>query len=299
MNDRLIFSEYPELTDPYIIVGLKGWLNAGEVAMGGIDYLRRKFGARKLGRIDSQGFYIYQVASTNPELTMRPHAQIIEGVVRVLDSPENDLYYWKSGTDRDLILLSGAEPNLNWPEYSRAIFDLAREFRVRRIYCLGGYFDQVPHTRETRINTVVSHEEMKRELAPIVNFTDYTGPCSFITMLAFQGNEQNIEVVATSARLPIYINDLNHTGCYHLLKKVLKMTGYQIDLSDLKHAGERQMEMVDQAFSKNPTALEQLKKMEELHDGAFGKEALRGTGDDYDKLLDEMRTLKREGRKPH
>ena len=46
MADRLIIQDKPELIAPYILVGLKGWLNAGEVSTGSIDYLRRKLGAR-------------------------------------------------------------------------------------------------------------------------------------------------------------------------------------------------------------------------------------------------------------
>ena len=56
---------------------------------------------------------------------------------------------------------------------------------------------------------------------------------------------------------------------------------------------------MDRAFSQNATALEQLKKLEEQFDAAVGEEPLQGPGEDYDKLLEEMHKLKREGRKPH
>ncbi|MGC9975908.1 MAG: PAC2 family protein, partial [Syntrophales bacterium] len=109
MNSRLVMLEQPQLTSPYIIVGLNGWLNAGEVSTGSIDYLRRKVGARKFAYIDTQGFYIYQIPSSNPDQTMRPHVQINEGLVRKLESPQNDLFFWKSGSDHDLILFLGVE----------------------------------------------------------------------------------------------------------------------------------------------------------------------------------------------
>jgi proteasome assembly chaperone (PAC2) family protein len=299
MNSRLIMSEQPQLTEPYILIGMKGWLNAGEVSTGSVDYLRRKVGAQKFASIDAHGFYIYQVPSSNPELTMRPHTQISEGLVKNIEFPENNLFFWKSGTDHDLILILGAEPNLNWPEFCQAILDLARQFQSPRIYCLGGFFDQVPHTRDTRIHATVSHPRMRTEFSTFVDFTAYAGPCSFTTMLIYLGHEQGVEVAGTAARLPIYINDLNSRGCHDLLKKVLKMTGYQLDLSDLKQAGEKQLEMVNDAFNKNPTASAQLRRLEEIYDGAFEKDALPDSEEDFDRLLEEMRKLKREGRKPH
>ena len=298
MAGRLIMQETPQLVDPYIMVGLNSWLNASEISTGSIDYLRRKLGAHKFAYIETQGFYIYQVPSVSSGLTMRPHAQIKDGEVTKLDIPENDFFFWKSGSDHDLILFLGVEPNLGWPEYGQIILDVARQFHAPRIYCLGGVFDQVPHTRETRILASVSHAKLKDELKTFAQFTNYEGPCSFNTMLLSMGHQQGIEVAGISARTPLYIQELNTKVCYDLLKNILTMLGFQIDLSDLRQFGENMLEMVDMAFSENSKALAQLKKMEELFDATLGETPLGGA-EDYDKLIEEMRKLKREGRKLH
>ena len=209
MAGRLIMQEPPQLIAPYIMVGMKGWLNAGEISTGSIDYLRRKLGARKFAYIEAQGFYIYQIPSSSPELTMRPHAQIKDGLVMKLDVPQNEFFFWKSGSDHDLILFLGVEPNLCWPEYCQIILDVARQFHAPRIYILGGVFDQVPHTRETRILASVSHPSLKDELKTFAQFTNYEGPCSFNTMLLSMGYHQEIEVAGISARTPLYIQELN------------------------------------------------------------------------------------------
>lgn len=299
MDNSLKMLERPQLTAPYILVGLNGWLNAGEVSTGSIDYLQRTLGARKFAYVNTQGFYIYQIPSSNPELTMRPKAQISEGLVKKLDSPKNEIFFWKSGADHDLILFLGSEPNLNWPEFGQVILDLARQFQAPRIYCLGGFFDQVPHTRETRLHVTVSHQRMKSEFKTFAYFGDYAGPCSFTTMLIALGYEQGIEVAGISARAPIYIHDLNSKACYDLLKNIQTKTGLRIDLSDLRQAGDELVEMMDRTFSENSTALEQLKKMEELYDGVFMQEPPPASDEGYDKLMEEVHKMKREGRKPH
>jgi proteasome assembly chaperone (PAC2) family protein len=299
MKDPLVILERPQLTAPYILIGLNGWLNAGEVSTGSLDYIRRKVGARKFAYVSTTGFYIYQIPSSNPELTMRPKTQISEGLVKKLEIPKNELFFWKSDSEHDLMLFLGYEPNLNWPEYAQVILDLARQYQSPRIYCLGGFFDQIPHTRDSRIHVTMSHPHMRSEFKNFANFGDYEGPCSFTTMLIDMGREQGIEIAGISARAPIYIHDLNSKACYDLLKNVVKLIGLGIDLSDLRDAGEELMEMMDKAFSENPTALEQLKKMEELYDGAFGAEPYSDSDKGYDKLMEEMRKMKREGRKPH
>jgi proteasome assembly chaperone (PAC2) family protein len=291
--------EPPQLTAPYILVGLNGWLNASQISTGSVDYLRRKLGAIKFAYIETQGFYIYQIPSASPELTMRPRAQIKDGLVMNLDMPQNEFFFWKSGSDHDLIFFLGVEPNLNWQEYCQIILDVARQFHAPRIYSLGAVFDQVPHTRGTRIRASVSHPRLKDELKTFAQFTNYEGPCSFTTMLIAMGYEQEIEVAGISARTPIYIQDFNSKVSYDLLKNILTMSGFQIDLSDLRQSSESMLEGMDKAFGENPTALEQLKKMEELFDATLGETPLGDFEDDYDKLIEEMRKLKREGRKLH
>ena len=299
MAGHLIIQDKPELIAPYILVGLKGWLNAGEVSTGSIDYLRRKLGARPFASIEPSGFYIYQIPSSPAEQTMRPLVKIKEGLVKKLDLPRNEFFFWKSGAAHDLILFLGVEPNLDWPAYAQAIVDVARQFQAPRIFSLGGIFDQVPHTRQTRIMATVSHPRLKDELKTFAQFTEYEGPSSFNTMLLSVAREQGIEMAGISARTPLYIQDLNTKACYDLLKNVITPAGLDIDLSDLRVAGETLVEVMDKAFSQNATALEQLKKLEEQFDAAVGEEPFQAQGEDYDKLLAEMRKLKKEGRKPH
>ena len=118
-------------------------------------------------------------------------------------------------------------------------------------------------------------------------------------MLLALGNEQEIEVAGVSARTPLYIQDFNTKVCYDLLKNILTMSGFQIDLRDLREASENMSERMAKAFSENSTALEQLQKLEELFDATRGETPLQGLDEDYDKLIEEMHKLKREGRKLH
>ena len=238
MDNCLVMQNQPELLSPYVVVGFSGWLNAGEVSTGSIDYLCRKLNARKFAHIDSRNFHIYQIPSSSPEQSLRPHARIEEGEIKRLEVPTNEFFFWKSGASHDLILFAGVEPNLQWPEYAQAILDVARRFQATRIYALGSVFDQVPHTRETRCFAVVSHSRLKDEIKTFAPFLNYEGPCSFTTMLLSLAGLQGIEAAGITARIPLYIQDYNSKACYDLLKNVLALTPLDIDLSDLKQAGE-------------------------------------------------------------
>ena len=204
----------------------------------------------------------------------------------------------RAALEHDLILFTGSEPNLRWPEYASAILSIAKRYRAPRIYSLGGVFDQVPHTRETRVFAVLSRPELKSEFKSFP-FLNYAGPCSFSTMLMNQAGREGIEAAGITARVPPYIQIFNAKACYDLLKKVFALTPLNIDLSDLKKSADNLVEMMDKSFNQNETALKQLRKLEEMFDAAVLQEFGYTPGANIDELMQEMLNMKKGGQKLH
>ncbi|PKN52438.1 MAG: hypothetical protein CVU55_04125 [Deltaproteobacteria bacterium HGW-Deltaproteobacteria-13] len=298
MNDSLIFQDTPELVNPYILVAYHGWLNAGDIATGSIDFLRRKLNARKFASLDSRHFYLWQVPGFDSAQVMRPHAVVEGGLIKSLEEPSNEFFFWKSGAENDLILFTGYEPNVAWPEYASAIINIAKRYKACRIYVLGGVFDQVPHTRETSVYAVLSRPEMKSEFKafPLLN---YTGPCSFSTLLVNHAGREGIEAASIVARVPPYIDIFNAKIGYEYLKKVFAFTSLKIDLSDLKKTGDAVAKLMDNDFLQNKTALAQLRKLEEMYDASIFKEYSDNPEVKIDELMREMQNMKKDGQKPH
>jgi len=297
MNESLIFQETPDLVHPYLLIGYRGWLNAGELGTGCIEFLRGKLNARKFVSIDPGHFYIGQVPGFDPAQIMRPHAVVERGLIKSLEEPANEFFYWQSGAQNDLILFTGFEPNVAWPEYTSAILSMAKHYKVCRIYTLGGVFDQVPHTRETSVYAVLSRPEMKPEFQsfPLLN---YNGPCSFSTLLVHHAGRAGIEAASIVARVPPYIQTFHEKIACDLLEKVFALTSLHIDLSDLRKAGDAVVKLMDNDFRQNKTALTQLRKLEEMYDAAL----IKGYGYkevNVDELMQEMLDAKMSGKKPH
>ena len=297
MNENLIFQETPDLVHPYLFIGYRGWLNAGELGTGSIEYLRRKLNARKFAAIDPGHFYIGQVPGFDSAQIMRPQTVVEGGLIKSLEEPANEFFYWQSGGENDLILFTGFEPNVAWPEYTSAILSMAKRCNVCRIYTLGGVFDQVPHTRETSVYAVLSRPEMKREFQsfPLLN---YNGPCSFSTLLVNHAGRAGIEAASIVARVPPYIQTFHEKIACDLLQKVFAHTSLHVDLSDLRKIGNTVAELMDNDFRQNKTAMEQLRKLEEMYDAAL----IQGYGYkevNVDELMQEMLDTKMSGKKPH
>jgi len=298
MNDSLIIQETPDLVNPYIFIGYRGWLNAGEIATGSIDYLRGKLQARKFAFIDSRNFYIGQVPGFDPGQVMRPSAVVEGGLIKSLEEPVNEFFYWKSGGENDLILFSGFEPNVAWPEYTSAVLEIAKRFQACRIYVLGGVFDQVPHTRETTVYAVLSRPEMKSEFKsfPLLN---YKGPSSFSTLLVHHAGREGMDAASVVARVPPYIQTFNAKIACEFLKKVLDHTSLKIDLSDLKKSGEAMNKLMENDFRQNMDALVQLRQLEQMYDDSLVQEYDENPEVNIDELMQDMQGMKKDGQKIH
>jgi proteasome assembly chaperone (PAC2) family protein len=179
--EDVVLSHRPELRSPYLVAGFAGWPNAGEVSTGTISYLKEKLRAKKFGEIKPHAFYDFP--------SLRPQTVIENGLIKELKFPANEFFYWKSEKSvHDLIILLAVEPHLKWNEYVDSILHLAEQFKVERIYTVGGTYDRVPHTARPMVTAAVSDLELKEELKKYnIEPVEYQGPCSIHTMAYSKG----------------------------------------------------------------------------------------------------------------
>ena len=112
-----------------MVCGIGGWVDGGESATGSIRYLLRKLEAKRFALIPIDKFHLFQVPG---QLSLRPHVRIEDGILKEHRFPQNQFFYSVNpNTDKDLTLLLGTEPNLNWEEYADAILGVAGEFETK------------------------------------------------------------------------------------------------------------------------------------------------------------------------
>src|SRR3712207_4956469 len=108
--DALKIHELPSLRSPTLIAAFAGWPDAGEVASGSARYLARKLRARRFAELDPEEFYVFTET--------RPTTIILAPGQRALEWPTNEFFAWRDPVGvRDLVILQGREPNVNWRGY--------------------------------------------------------------------------------------------------------------------------------------------------------------------------------------
>ena len=259
--DALKIQELPSLRSPILVAAFAGWPDAAEVASGTARFLSRKLRARRFAEIDPEEFYVFTES--------RPNTLILAPGQRALEWPANEFFSWHNPNgERDLVILQGREPNLNWREYVEIIIDLAGRLGVSQMITLGGTYDAVSHRGQVSMSGHATSPELKDALAEFgITASSYEGPSSVQSALLEACREKNLLAASLWGHAPHYVRAAPNPKVSHAMLRVLRtLLGVEIDLTELEVAGEALEAKVDAAMLENPELrdyIEQLDIVEE------------------------------------
>lgn len=263
----VIFESRPTLRNPYVVCGLDGWINGGNVARGGIQYLAGQFRAVKFAEMQTSRYHIYQIPGIEG---LRPIFKMDDGLITEAHFPRDEFYYaLNPASDHDLIFFAGTEPSLNWEEYADTVAGVARDFGAKRLYALGGILDRTPHTREPRITCTCTDAGVKDEMSRCsVSFSSRQGAATINQMLLYACKKRGLEGAAFTVRVSYY-PEFNIAFDYSpkAIRAVLSRLGYLMRLNlkfdELDDGIEQLDRKLDSLRRQNPefnTYLSELEK---------------------------------------
>jgi predicted ATP-grasp superfamily ATP-dependent carboligase len=202
LPDAVELSERPTTRPLVMLAGWRQWADAGAMSSGLPEYLVEQTHARRIGRIKSDGFYLFQIPGTHD--LVRPVVEFEEGFPVKLDVPHNNIYYTETN-GRGVIILVGDEPHMDMERYADAVLGLAQELGVERIVSFGGVYGELPYDKERTVSAVYSLRGMKAEIQKlVVNLSVYHGGAAIGSYLCHRASERDQQYVALYAFVPIY-----------------------------------------------------------------------------------------------
>jgi len=133
------------LDAPVLVMLLDGWVDAGrtldrlsKAVVGAAAVLVASFDTDAL--IDHRG--------------RRPVVHVDDGVNCGIDWPRLDMVAVRDLDGRDLLVLTGPEPDFGWRGFATAVVALARELEVRMVLSLGAYPAATAHTRPVTLSGI-------------------------------------------------------------------------------------------------------------------------------------------------
>lgn len=248
-NELVVFSELPDSKELYLIAGWRQWADAGSISSGLPQYLIEHLGARQIGEIQDDSFYLFQIPGMHHYL--RPQVKLEQGYRQTLTRPKNAFYY--AGTaDKGLLIFLGDEPHLNMDRYAAAFMHAVQKTGVKRVVTLGGVYGSVPYNRERFVSVIYSLPPLQEELNNYaVNFSNYEGGSSVGTFMADRAEAENIELVGFYAFVPAY--DFSQSADFpqsmriendykawlDIMRRCNHMFRMDLDLADLEKKSQR------------------------------------------------------------
>lgn len=262
------FFDVPEMQEPTLLLALTGWMDGGLVSSGTVKHLMEGRSLAHAARIESAGFYIDNFPGSMEIASLfRPHVKYAGGLVESFDLPSNDFY---ADAEGKMAFFVGREPNLNWPRFGDAIFDVVSALGVKQIVFMGSFGGTVPHTREPRLYGAVSDAALlpllvEYDLQP----TDYEGPGSFATYLLAESPKHNVRMLSISVEIPGYLEGLNPLSIEAVTRRLAKLLNLPVDMQPLRDASTTWELQVTDAVNNNEELAKTVRQLEEQYDNAL------------------------------
>ena len=268
MDDLVHLWEEPVAKEMYMVAGWRQWADAGSISSGLPEYLIDQTNARKIGEIDPESFYLFQIPGTHHFL--RPEIKLDAGYRQELGVRRNELFF-SGDEEKGLVIFLGDEPHLNADRYARAFLSAVQQLGVKRVGAVGGVYGAMPYDMDREISCVYSLRAMKEELERYaVRFSDYEGGATIGTYLVDRAEHMAVELLVFYAFVPAYDfgqassmvqgirleNDFK--AWYDLVKRFNHMFGLGFDLSDLETKSEELLLSMDAKINELDKELPQL-----------------------------------------
>lgn len=252
----LTFHVEPTLENASLVAAFEGWNDAGEAATSAAQYLDSAIGSVPLAEIDGEEFL---------DLTVRrPLVHFGEDGRREFEWPATRFRYGSHDTSREIVVVEGIEPHLQWRRYCDLFAEVVGRLSIRRVVLLGAYVADVVYSLPVGVTGFASDDSLLEEIG--VTPSAYEGPTGIVGVLAERLRRDGVQVLSLWAGLPHYISATpNPRGALALIQKLIEATGIVIDTGPLAREAAAFEEKISALVASDPELTEyvrQLKKRE-------------------------------------
>jgi predicted ATP-grasp superfamily ATP-dependent carboligase len=259
------FDGIGKLTSPVIIAAFEGWNDAGEAASGVINHLSLAWQATPVGAVDPEDYYDFQVT--------RPVTEVAEGKTERLVWPTTRLLAAKQeATDRDLLLVSGIEPNMRWRGFCSELVTSFSELGIELVVLLGALLADSPHTRPVPVAAAASDPALAADLR--AEPVDYKGPTGIVGVLQHACADAGIPAVSLWASVPHYVAQPPcPKATLALIRGVEDVLDVSLPLADLPQEARAWERGVDELAEQDTEVADYVRTLEEAKDATDLPEA--------------------------
>ncbi len=233
----------PTLRNPIAIIAFGGWNDACDVASTSADFVVDAHEKSDVfAEIEPDGIYDFQ--------QHRPSITIDDGVANTLRWPSiRFVALDRPGDKRDLIVVSGPEPNFHWKTVARSIAELLADTGVEEAILAGAYVGAVSHREAIRLSGVGT--DTVTVIRSGLDSADYEGPTGMVGVVQGACSEAAIRSLSIWAPTPPYLGGNPYPkAVLAIVKKISDITNLHIDTSELIAVDAEYTQKVDDALEE-------------------------------------------------
>lgn len=243
------------LVAPAVIAAFDGWIDAGGASTAAAERVAK--GGEPIVTFESDLLYDYR--------SRRPVLDVQDGTLTELSWPEIAIRRVRSDT-RDLLVLSGPEPDFRWRQLGREVLDAALRLGVVGWVSLGAIPAAVPHTRPVPILATAStagllHEDEQQGPQGLLRV-----PSAALSTVELAVAGSGIPAVGFYAQVPHYVGGGYAAATIAIMEHAARHLGVVLPLGDLPDEARSQRERLDAAVSADEDSRGYVQRLETLVD---------------------------------
>lgn len=265
-----------DLIAPSMIGAFDGWVDAGSAATTALEQLLAD--ADVVATFDADALFDYRAR--------RPILRIMDGRLAELSWPALSLRRSRIA-ERDLLILSGPEPDDRWQAFAAAVVELGQRLGVTEWISVGAIPAAVPHTRDVPIlGTTSEPGRLRGNIQPGPQGL-LRVPAAAVSVLEMAMAAGGIPAVGYFAQVPHYVSGPYPAASLELLVALGRHLDLDLPSGDLAEEARQLRTRLDAATAVEDTTRAYVERLEGMVD-----EQRLPSGDD---LIGEIERFLREG----
>lgn len=266
----------PDLDAPVLVAALEGWVDAGSAGTTAAAQLVEH--GSLVATFDTDAIYDYRAR--------RPSLDIVDGRPMRLGWPTLEMRAARVG-ERDLVVLTGPEPDYRWRELSADVIEIAKRLGIASWASLGAIPAAVPHTRPVPILATASASGLLPEGIRQGPEGLLRVPSAALSVLELAASSNGIPAVGFFAQVPHYVNATYPAASIALLTALGRHLGIEPPIGQLATRALERRNLLDAATASDDETRAHVERLELLAD-----ESRLPAGDE---LIADIERFLREG----
>lgn len=245
----MLVDRWPSCDRPLVVIALSGWVDAGQAGAGALTALAEQL-------VGAETFATRDLADLCDLQQTRPIARFEAGGMRTIDWPHISFVHGRvaghpSRSPRDVVLVHGPEPSLQWRQVADEIVQVAVRLDAADAFTLGGMPAIASHRREPVVLATATSRSRAQEVPPLR--PDYEGPTGLQTVVQRALGDAGIGCVGLWAQVPQYVaGSPSPPAIRALLRRVAQLARLDLDLRALDDRVQAYVARVDESLAARP-----------------------------------------------